>query len=224
MAFFIHCFTKDKNHKYCKLAIGNSFLINWALLVMKNKTQKLGSLVGTTLLFLSFITSNLLAQPATPLRGESYLQNGVYYSNIDIKFVFNKEYLEALNSGLVFDIDLDFLVINVRKRRLINREIGKLTQKYTLKYNAFTQRYTILNVNTGREISYSTVASAMQYLGSVRNLPTIDDSLINIDQNYQVYLQVSTRARGVPGWVKALTFWRNNLDFVTEWIQWPLYD
>ena len=191
---------------------------------MKNKTQKLGSLVGTTLLFLSLITSNLLAQPATPIKGESYLQNGVYYSNIDIEFAFNKEYLEALNSGLVFDIDLDFLVINVRKRRLINREIGKLTQKYTLKYNAFTQRYTILNVNTGREISYPTIASAMQYLGSVRNLPTIDDSLINIDQNYQVYLQVSTRARGVPGWVKALTFWRNNLDFVTEWIQWPLYD
>ena len=191
---------------------------------MKNKTQKLESLVGTTLLFLSFVTSNLLAQPAIPIKGESFLQNGVYYSNIDIEFAFNKEYLEALNSGLVFDIDLDFLVINVRKRRLINREIGKLTQKYTLKYNAFTQRYTILNVNTGREISYSTGASARQYLGRVRNLPTIDDSLINIDQNYQVYLKVSTRARGVPGWFKALTFWRDNLDFVTEWIQWPLYD
>ena len=190
---------------------------------MKNKIHKLESLLGTTLLFLSFITTSLLAQPATPIKGESYLQNGVYYSNIDIEFLFNKEYLEALNSGLVFDIDLDFLVVNVRKRRL-NREIGKLTQKYTLKYNAFTQRYTILNVNTGREISYSNVSSAMQYLGSVRNLPTIDDSLINIDQNYQVYLQVSTRARGVPGWFKALTFWRDNLDFVTKWIQWPLYE
>ena len=191
---------------------------------MKNKTQKLGSLVGTTLLFLSLITSNLLAQPATPIKGESYLQNGVYYSNIDIEFAFNKEYLEALNSGLVFDIDLDFLVINVRKRRLINREIGKLTQKYTLKYNAFTQRYTILNVNTGREVSRSSVGSALQYLGNIRNLPTIDDSLINIDQSYQVYLQVSTRAQGVPSWIKTLTFWRDNLDFVTEWIQWPLYD
>ena len=190
---------------------------------MKNKIQKLESLLGTTLLFLSFITTSLLAQPATPIKGESYLENGVYYSNIDIEFLFNKEYLEALNSGLVFDIDLDFLVVNVRKRRL-NREIGKLTQKYTLKYNAFTQRYTILNVNTGREISYSNVSSAMHYLGSVRNLPTIDDSLINIDQNYQVYLQVSTRARGVPGWFKTLTFWRDNLDFVTKWIQWPLYD
>ena len=190
---------------------------------MKNKTQKLEILVGTILLFLSFITTSLLAQPATPIKGESFLQNGVYYSNIDIEFLFNKEYLEALNSGLVFDIDLDFLVVNVRKRRL-NREIGKLTQKYTLKYNAFTQRYTILNVNTGREISYSNVGSAMRYIGSVRNLPTIDDSLINIDQNYQVYLQVGTRARGVPNWVKPLTFWRDNLDFVTEWIQWPLYD
>jgi hypothetical protein len=64
----------------------------------------------------------------------------------------------------------------------------------------------------------------LKYLGSIRNLPTIDDSLINIDQNYQVFLRVSARAQGVPSWIKALTFWRDNLDYVTEWIQWPLYD
>ena len=190
---------------------------------MKNKSKKSKRLLGVMILFLSFITSSLIAQPAIPIKGESYLLNGVYYSNIDIQFVFNQEYLDALNSGLVFDINLDFLVVNVRKRRF-NREIGKLSQKYTLKYNAFTQRYTIQNVNTGREISRSSVNAALDYLGSVNNLPTIDDSLINIDQNYQVYLQVSTRARGVPSWIKTLTFWRDNLDFVTEWIQWPLYD
>ena len=190
---------------------------------MKKKSHKAKKLVRAMLLLLLVITSNLVAQPATPIKGESFLLNGVYYSNIDIEFVFNGEYLEALNSGLVFDIDLDFLVVNVRKRRL-NREIGKLSQKYTLKYNAFTQRYTIFNVNTGREASRSSVGSALQYLGSIRNLPTIDDSLISIDQNYQVYLQVSTRAQGVPSWIKTLTFWRDNLDFVTEWIQWPLYD
>ena len=193
------------------------------LLEMKKKSHKSKRLVRVMLLLLLVITTNLVAQPATPIKGESFLLNGVYYSNIDIEFVFSQEYLEALNSGLVFDIDLDFSVVNVRKRRL-NREIGKLSQKYTLKYNAFTQRYTILNVNTRREASHSSVGSALQYLGSIRNLPTIDDSLINIDQNYQVYLRVSTRAQGVPNWIKALTFWRDNLDFVTEWIQWPLYD
>ena len=190
---------------------------------MKKKSHKPKRLVSVMLLILLVITADLIAEPATPIKGESFLLNGVYYSNIEIEFVFSKEYLEALNSGLVFDIGLDFSVVNVRKRRL-NREIGKLSQKYTLKYNAFTQRYTILNVNTGRVISRSSVGSALQYLGSVRNLPTIDDSLINIDQNYQVFLQVTTRARGVPKWIKTLTFWRDNLDFVTEWIQWPLYD
>ena len=190
---------------------------------MKKKSHKAKKLLRVMFLLLLVITTNLVAQPATPIKGESFLLNGVYYSNIDIEFVFNDEYLEALNSGLVFDIDLDFLVVNIRKRRL-NREIGKLSQKYTLKYNAFTQRYTILNVNTGREVSRSSVGSALQYLGSIRNLPTIDDSLINIDQNYQVYLQVSTRAQGVPNWIKTLTFWRDNLDFATEWTQWPLYD
>ena len=190
---------------------------------MKNKAQKSERLLGAIVVLLSLITTSLFAQPAKPIQGESFLLNGVYYSNIDIEFEFSQEYLEALNSGLVFDINLDFLIVNVRKRRF-NREIGKLSQKYTLKYNAFTQRYSVLNVSTGRVISHSSVGSALQYLGSIRNLPTIDDSLINIDQTYQVYLQISTKARGVPSWIKTLTFWRNNLDFVTEWIQWPLYD
>ena len=189
---------------------------------MKNKSQKPERLLGTILLLLSFITTSLFAQPVTPIKGESFLLNGVYYSNIDILFVFNKEYKRALeDSGLVFDIDLDFVVVNVRKRRL-NREIGKLSQKYTLKYNAFTQRYNILNVNTGGVTSYSNLVSASQYLGDIRNLPTIDDSLINIDLNYQVFLQVRTKAQGVPRWSRALR--RNNLNFVTDWIQWPLFD
>ena len=190
---------------------------------MKKKSHKPKRFVRVMLLILLVITADLIAEPATPIKGESFLLNGVYYSNIEIEFVFSKEYLEALNSGLVFDIGLDFSVVNVRKGRL-NREIGKLSQKYTLKYNAFTQRYTILNVNTRREVSHSSVDSALQYLGSIRNLPTIDDSLINMDKNYQVYLRVSTKAQGVPSWIKTLTFWRDNLDFVTEWIQWPLYD
>ena len=188
---------------------------------MKNKSQKPERLLGTILLLLSFITTNLFAQPATSIKGESFLLNGVYYSNIDILFVFNKEHQQALDSGLVFDIDLDFLIVNVRKRRF-DREIGKLSQKYTLKYNAFTQRYTILNVNTGGITSHSGLVSVSQYLGDIRSLPTIDDSLINIDLNYQVFLQVSTKAQGVPRWIRALR--RNNLNFVTDWIQWPLFD
>ena len=184
---------------------------------MKNKAQKSERLLGTIFLLLSFITTNLFAQQVTPIKGESFLLNGVYYSNIDILFVFNKEYQQALNSGLVFDIDLDFVIVNVRKRRF-DREIGKLSQKYTLKYNAFTQRYTILNVNTGGVVSHASLVSASQYLGDVRNLPTIDDSLINIEENYQVFLQVSTKAQDVPRWIRALR--RNK----TDWIQWPLFD
>ena len=71
---------------------------------MKNKSHKSEKRLGVTLLLLSLVTTTLFAQPAKPIKGESFLLNGVYYSNIDIEFAFNKEYLEALNSGLVFDI------------------------------------------------------------------------------------------------------------------------
>ena len=101
---------------------------------MKYNSKKAAIFTWTTILLL-FMTQGLFAQSAIPIKGESFLLDGVYYSNIDIEFVLNQEYLEALNSGLIFDVDLDFLVVNVRKRRF-NREIGRLRQKYTLKYKA----------------------------------------------------------------------------------------
>ena len=39
---------------------------------MKNKSQKPERLLGTILLLLSFITTSLFAQPATPIKGESF--------------------------------------------------------------------------------------------------------------------------------------------------------
>ena len=171
---------------------------------------------------LLFATSIVYAQPIKLVKGGSVLINGVYYSDINIEFSFSRAYLQALNSGLVFDIDLDFLIVNVKSWR-VDKEIGQLSQTYTIKYNAFTQRYTVLNTNTGREISYPTIETTLRNLGTINKFPVVDDSLINIDENYQVFLSANIKAQGVPQWIKTLTFWRDNLDFQTEQIQWPLF-
>ena len=117
MGFFTRCFIKHTNHNCCKLAICKWFSNKLVSVEMKNKAQKPERLLGTIRLYCCcLLLANLFAQPVTPIKGESFLLNGVYYSNIDILFVFNKEYQQALDSGLIFDIDLDFVIVNVTKK------------------------------------------------------------------------------------------------------------
>jgi hypothetical protein len=189
---------------------------------VKNNINKIKGHMVVLLAALLFATGIVYAQPIKLVKGESILIDGVYYSDINIEFSFSRAYLQALNSGLVFDVGLDFLIVNVKPWR-VDKEIGQLSQTYTIKYNAFIQRYTVVNTNTGRETSYPTIEIAMRNLGTINKFPVVDDSLINIDENYQVFLSASIKAQGVPQWIKALTFWRDNLDFQTEQIQWPLF-
>ena len=189
---------------------------------MKNNINKIKGYMVVALVVFLFTTSIVYAQPVKLIKGESFLIEGVYYSDINIEFSFDRAYLQALNSGLVFDIDLDFLIVNIKPWR-VDQEIGQLSQNYTIKYNAFTQRYTVLNTNTGRETSYPTIETTLRNLGTINKFPVLDDSLINIDENYQIFLSANIKAQGVPQWIKTLTFWRDNLDFQTEQIQWPLF-
>ena len=73
-------------------------------------------------LFFVFSTTN-----AETGKGSSYLDAGVYYSDIELPLRFEKEQIKALESGIVFNLELRFQIVDVRNWRL-DRNIGALTQ------------------------------------------------------------------------------------------------
>jgi len=156
-------------------------------------------------------------------KGFSYLDSGVYYSDIELPLNFETEQIKALESGIVFNLELKFQIKDVRNWRL-DRNIGALTQIYTIEFNAFTRRYSVTNNNTGWQVSMSTVYEVSGYLSKIKKLPLVDDSLLSLDSNYRVFLNSGLRARDVPQWMKTLSFWRESLDSDLEQIQWQLFN
>ena len=156
-------------------------------------------------------------------KGSSYLDAGVYYSDIELPLSFEKEQIKALESGIVFNFELRFEIINVRNWRP-DRSIGALTQTYTIEFNAFTRRYSVTNNNTGRQVSMSTVKEVVGYLSNIKKLPLVDDSLLSLEANYRVFLNSNLRARDVSQWMKTISFWRESLDSDLEQIQWQLFN
>ena len=154
--------------------------------------------------------------------GSSYIDNGVYYSDIDIPINFENEQIKALESGIVFNLELSLNIVDIRNWRL-DRDIGELTQIYSIEFNAFTRRYTVSNKNTGRQASMATIQEVSDYLSTIKRLPLVDDSLLDLDANYTVILDSRLRAQGMSQWMKTISFWRESLDSDLEQIQWQLF-
>ena len=154
--------------------------------------------------------------------GSSYIDNGVYYSDIDIPINFENEQIKALESGIVFNLELNLNIVDIRNWRL-DRDIGELTQIYSIEFNAFTRRYTVSNKNTGRQASMATIQEVSDYLSTIKRLPLVDDSLLDLDANYTVILDSRLRAQGMSQWMKTISFWRESLDSDLEQIQWQLF-
>ena len=155
--------------------------------------------------------------------GSSYLKEGVYYSDIRLPFKFEPTQIEALGSGLTLSFQLEFSIIDVRSWG-IDREIGALSQTYSIRLNAFTGRYLITNLNIGTKVDLFSTQEVESFLSRIQSIPLVDDSILDIEKNYQVIMQARITAEGISQWIKTLSFWRENLDTEFEAIEWKLLD
>jgi len=153
------------------------------------------------------------------LGGELVLRDGVYLLNADIDFQLSTAAREALESGvpLTFELDIEL----VRPRPLwFDEKIATLTQRYRVRYHALSRRYVLTNLNTGEHRSFTSRASALTELGTVRALPIIDRSLLNQDQQYELWLRAGLDVDNLPPPLKTAAYLSPQWRLLSEWHRW----
>ena len=95
--------------------------------------------------------------------GKSYVKDGVYFSDVELPFRLQQQQIQALDSGLTLRFQLNFSIIDIRNWR-IDRDIGSLSQAYSIRLNAFTGRYLISNLNIGTKASFSSIQEVEDFL------------------------------------------------------------
>ncbi len=155
--------------------------------------------------------------------GKSYVRDGVYFSDVQLPFKFQQQQIEALDSGLTLRFQLNFSIIDIRNWR-VDRDIGSLNQSYSIRLNAFSGRYLITNLNIGTTANLSSIQEVEGFFSEIKNIPLVDDSILDIEKNYSVIMEAGISAEGISQWIKTLSFWRENLDTEFEAIEWKLLD
>jgi hypothetical protein len=149
------------------------------------------------------------------------LRNGVYHLNAVIGYRLPTEALDALHSGVPLGFRLDIEIIHPR-RWWFDNEGAALQQAYQLEYHALSQRYIVLNINSGEQESFASPFAALEYLGRIDRLPLIDTAVLDDDRGYDVRLRASLDQGQFPGPLRLLAFWRRDWSIASEWYRWPL--
>ena len=151
------------------------------------------------------------------------LNAGVYYLDSWIEYQLPSEAREALDAGVPLTIHIDVEFIDPRWY-WTDENIGELRQSYQLQYHSVSQRYIILNLNTEAQTTFSTLFSALNGLGRITDLPLIDSTLLDPDQNYEVRIRALLSTENFPGPLRFLAFWRRDWSLSSNWYRWQLED
>jgi hypothetical protein len=116
---------------------------------------------------------------------------------------------------------LDIEIIHPR-RWWFDNQGAALQQAYQLEYHALSQRYIVLNINSGEQESFASPFAALEYLGRIERLPLIDTAVLDDDRGYYVRLRASLDQEQFPGPLRLLAFWRRDWSIASEWYRWPL--
>jgi hypothetical protein len=149
------------------------------------------------------------------------LQGGVWYLDADINYALNEHALEALDSGLVLDIEIT-IRLTQRRRIIWDPTFAGLTQRYQLQFHALTERYIVRNLNSGEQSTYGSLGAALASLGTVRALPIIDDALLNPDDRYTVAMRCIVDIKEFGGPLALIRILWNDWRIVGDWVTWRL--
>jgi hypothetical protein len=148
-------------------------------------------------------------------------EDNVYFLIARIDYRLSREAQEALANGVALNIELQ---INLsRTRRLMwDAGVASLRQRYQLSFHALTERYVVLNLNSGESASYQELATALAALGAVDRLPLIDAALLEEDDRYEIAMRSVLDIKELPASVRLLSLVWGNWRMASEWYSWRL--
>lgn len=149
------------------------------------------------------------------------LQAGIWFLDADISYGLNEAAREALDSGLVLDIELT-ISLTQRRRIIWDPQFAELKQRYELQYHALTERYIVRNLNSGEQATFGSLRAALDALGTVRSLPIIDDALLSRGERYFVAIRAVVDIKRLGGPLALIRFLWNDWRIAGDWVQWRL--
>ncbi len=154
-------------------------------------------------------------------RGSLRVDDTQYLLDGQVDLHLNSEAAEALESGLMLSIQMQFEITRPR-RFWTDIQVASSSRDFELRFKALSQRYLVTDNLTGEQQNYATLPSALRNLGRIRGWPVAAVNVINDDANNECALRAVINQDRLPGPLQILTFWRGDFSLDSDWYRWTL--
>ena len=148
-------------------------------------------------------------------------EDGVFFLSARVEYRLSRQALEALNKGVALNVELQINLVQMR-RFIWDAGVANLRQRYQLSFHALTQRFVVLNINSGESESFSDLESALANLGTIERLPIIDAALLDESDNYEIALRSVLDIKELPASVRLLSLVWGDWRVTSDWYTWRL--
>ena len=149
------------------------------------------------------------------------LDENVYELDIGLEVALPPEARQAIDGGLALRLDYEIEILRVR-RYMPDADVAALVQSYEVVYHALSQRYLLRNLNTGVQLDFGTLDSALARIADIRGLPLIDSALVPPGPVYAVRVRALVDMGTAPDSLRWLLFWTDDWSTASEWYTWTL--
>ena len=149
------------------------------------------------------------------------LDENVYELDMGLEVALPPEARQAIDGGLALRLDYEIEILRVR-RYMPDADVAALVQSYEVVYHALSQRYLLRNLNTGVQLDFGTLDSALSRIADIRGLPLIDSALVPPGPVYAVRVRALVDMGTAPDSLRWLLFWTDDWSAASEWYTWTL--
>ena len=186
-----------------------------------NNAEARYGVMAILLLLLVLGSPGLLAAGVQVQQAQTRLVDRVYYLDAQLEYVLTEPMLEAVHKSVPLTFVLSIEVYQQRDY-LWNNVIADLEQRYQLVYLPLTQQYQVRNLNSGALHNLPSLQIALSVLGTIVDLPLLDQELLAPDIDYQTRLQVQLDIEELPVPLRLLSYFSDEWRLRSEWYSWPL--
>ena len=140
----------------------------------------------------------------------------------NITFNFSKAALEALANGLPLAVETE-IDIKPTSKWYWRKPLVSYSYKLEIQYHALSQQYLVKSFGYDYPRAFLTQSAALTALGHIGELPLIELSLLDPQEQYEVKVRSVLDSESLPIPLRPLTYLSDDWSLISEWkrLPWP---
>lgn len=156
------------------------------------------------------------------LSAEPRIDNDVVRLDLVLDLRFSDKLTEALHNGVPLTLLVEIEAMRERKY-FWSESIAHIEQRFHVSYNVLTEKYHLVNMNSGTKFRFPNFESAVAVMGNMSNFPFLDSSLVSDEEaSYWGRVRVSVDRDSFPVPLRLMTYVTTDWELSSEWYSWQL--